>query len=206
MTVLTKPAPGLSVLAMSDEEFLEFAPERKAELIKGELIMASPASRVHERLFMFLATVLNAYVWRRDLGLVFGSRTAVRLGIPGEVYEPDICFVRRERSGIIAPSYIDGPPDLAVEILSRSSEHDDRVIKKAAYERAGVAEYWLIHPERPLAEFYRLTGVSYSLVPADEEGVFRSQAVPGFWLNLAWLWPEGGDPNPLLAMQQLGLF
>jgi Uma2 family endonuclease len=191
---------------MSDREFLEFAPERKAELIGGEVIMASPASRAHERLFAFLFVLLNAYVWRHDLGHVFGSRTAVRLGIPGEVYEPDICFVRRERSGLITPTYIDGPPDLAVEILSRSTAHDDRTVKKATYEHAGVSEYWVIHPERPLAEFYNLAGASYTLAPVDEEGVYRSAAVPGFWLRQTWLWPESGDPNPLPALQELGVF
>lgn len=205
MSVMTKPAPTQATFAMSDHEFLEFAPERKAELIGGEFILASPASRGHERLFMFLATLLNTYVRHHNLGEVFGSRTAVRLGVSGEVYEPDICFVRRERSGLITPTYIDGPPDLAVEILSRSTQHDDRTVKKAGYEQAGVAEYWLIHPERPLAEFYRLTGVSYSLVLPDEEGIFRSQAVPGFWLKPAWFWPDAGNPNPLPALRELGV-
>ena len=190
---------------MSDQEFLEFAPERKAELIRGEYVMASPATRSHERLFVFLLTVMNCFVHKNELGIVRGSRTAVCLGLPGEVYEPDICFVRRERSGLITPTYIDGPPDLAVEILSRSTQHDDRTVKKAGYERAGVAEYWLIHPERPLAEFYRLTGANYSLIPADEDGIFRSQAVPGFWLKLDWFWPDVGDPNPLPALRELGI-
>ena len=167
--------------------------------------MASPAGHRHEGLFAFLLTLLNSYVHKNDLGVVRGSRTAVRLGVSGEIYEPDICFVRRERSGLITPTYIDGPPDLAVEILSRSSEHDDRVVKKAGYERAGVLEYWLIHPERPQAEFYRLIGVSYSLVPLDDNGVYHSEAVPGFWLRPAWFWPDAGDPNPLPALQELGI-
>ena len=205
MTVLTKPAPAQTAFAMSDREFLEFAPERKSELIRGEFIMASPAGHRHEGLFAFLLTLLNSYVHKNDLGVVRGSRTAVRLGVSGEIYEPDICFVRRERSGLITPTYIDGPPDLAVEILSRSSEHDDRVVKKAGYERAGVLEYWLIHPERPQAEFYRLIGVSYSLVPLDDNAVYRSEAVPGFWLRPAWFWPDAGDPNPLPALQELGI-
>ncbi|MCB0256843.1 MAG: Uma2 family endonuclease [Anaerolineae bacterium] len=190
---------------MSDQEFLEFAPERKSELIRGEFIVASPASYRHEWVFVFLLTVPNSFVHKHDLGVVLGSRTAVRLRIRGEVYEPDICFVRRERVGLITPTYIDGPPDLAVEILSRSTEHDDRVVKKAGYERAGVLEYWLIHPERPLAEFYRLTGASYSPIPTDEEGIFRSQTVPGFWLKPAWFWPDSGDPNPLPALRELGV-
>lgn len=149
--------------------------------------------------------MLNAFVHRHQLGVVRGSRTAVRLGIPGEVYEPDLCFVRRERSGLITPTYIDGPPDLVVEILSRFTEHDDRVTKKAGYQRAGVCEYWLLHPDRPLAEFYRLTGVSYTLIPPDEAGVYHSLAVPGFWLDLAWLWPDAGDPDPLVALRQLAV-
>jgi len=190
---------------MSDSEFLEFAPERKAELIQGEYIVATPASDAHERVFAFLMTVLNAFVHKYALGVVRGSRTAVRLGIPGEVYEPDLCFVRRERAGLITPTYIDGAPDLVVEILSRATQHDDRVVKKTMYERAGVTEYWVIHPDRPLAEFYRLVGTSYQLIPSDENGIFRSEVLPGFWLRLAWLWPEEGEPDPLAALQELGV-
>jgi Uma2 family endonuclease len=151
-------------------------------------------------------TVLNAYVRKHELGIVRGSRTAVRLGIPGEVYEPDLCFVRRERLGLLMPTYVDGPPDLAVEILSRSSEHDDRVVKKAIYERAGVPEYWVMHPDRPVAEFYRLIGTSYALIPPDEDGVFHSEVVQGFWLKLAWLWPARGEPDPVAALRELGVF
>jgi Uma2 family endonuclease len=67
--------------------------------------------------------VLNLFATARSLGVVLSYRTAVRLGIPGEVYEPDLCFVRRERLGIVTPSYIGTPPDLAVEILSRVTDH-----------------------------------------------------------------------------------
>ena len=205
MSAMVKPSVKRDQVGMSDVEFLEFAPERKAELIHGEYTVASPASYSHERLFVFLMTVLNTFVRKHGLGVVLGSRTAVRLGIPGEVYEPDLCFIRRERTGLITSTYVDGPPDLAIEILSRSTLHDDRVVKKAVYEHAGVSEYWVIHPDRFLTEFYRLTGLSYQLVLADDDGIYRSEAVPGFWLRLAWLWPEEGEPDPLGALRELGV-
>ncbi len=206
MSLLVEPMVFVTQPGMSDVEFLEFAPECKAELINGEFIMSSPASESHEQLFTFLMTVLNLYVSKHDLGVVRGSRTAVRLGIPGEVYEPDLCFIRRERLGLLMPTYVDGPPDLVVEILSRSTQHDDRVVKKAVYEQAGVPEYWVLHPDRPVAEFYRLIGTSYALIAADEVGIYRSEAVRGFWLKLAWLWPERGEPDPLAALRELGVF
>ena len=64
----------------------------------------------------------------------------------------------------------------------------------------------MIHPNRFLTEFYRLTGLSYQLVLADDGGIYRSEAVSGFWLRLAWLWPAEGEPDPVAALRALGMF
>ena len=51
---------------------------------------------------------------------------------------------------------IHGAPDLAVEILSRSTLKRDRTVKKDAYEKAGVKEYWIVSPNDKTIEIYRL--------------------------------------------------
>jgi hypothetical protein len=65
--------------------------------------------------------------------------------------------------------------------------------KFAEYQRGGVSEYWILDPDIQQAEFYQLDpqGV-YQRIAPDAQGVYRAQAVPGFWLNVAWLWQ-----NPL---------
>ena len=59
------------------------------------------------------------------------------------------------------------------------------------YETGGVQEYWLIDPLRQQAGFHRMgEGGRYHVVLAGAEGVYRSNAVSGFWLQLEWLWQE----------------
>ncbi|HEY4690146.1 MAG TPA: Uma2 family endonuclease [Anaerolineae bacterium] len=194
--------PPPTVTRMTDQEFLDLAPDdRKAELIDGEMIMASPASTLHEELFAFLFEMLRIYVREKDLGRLLGSRTPMRLS-ETEVYEPDIVFVSKERESIVKRTYIDGPADLVIEILSRSTAYVDRGRKLIECALAGVREYWLFDPDQHIAEFYRLRDSRYERVPADEDGVYRSEVVPGFWLRLEWLWTQ---PKPLAVAHELGL-
>jgi len=176
---------------MTAAEFFRDAPEtQKAELINGVMIVHSPALDIHERLLLFLVTLLRTYVEDHNLGEVRGSRTAVELA-QDQVYEPDILFVSRERSDIIQPKGVVGAPDLVIEILSASTVSHDRGAKLRGYERAGVRELWLIDPYGPTGtEFYRLEEQRYTPVMPDAQGILISSAVPGFWMDVAWLWPE----------------
>jgi Uma2 family endonuclease len=76
-----------------------------------------------------------------------------------------------------------------------SSESGERERgKKFEYEAGGVREYWLIDPDRQQAEFYRLVEGRYRLVYPDSEGLYRSEVLPGFWLEVEWLWQEPLPP------------
>ena len=163
--------------------------------------MASPASEQHEQVFGFLFSILGLFVAEHNLGIVRGSRTAMRLS-DTDVYEPDILFVARSRLSIVQSTYLDGPADLVVEILSRSTAYLDRGPKLATYALSGVREVWLIDPGKRTAEFYRISGARYELLPLDADGIFRSQAVPGFWLRVEWLWEQ---PKPLSVAREWGL-
>jgi Uma2 family endonuclease len=175
---------------MTSEEFFRYAPEdQKAELIDGVMIMHSPPLVIHEKLQGFLYTLLRTYVEESDLGEVLGSRTPVELEVE-QTYEPDILFVARERAGIVESKGVLGAPDLVIEILSAGTVHYDRGSKFRAYERTGVRELWLIDPYGPAGtEFYRLQGKRFVPVMPDRDGILRSTAVPGFWIDVAWLWP-----------------
>jgi len=191
MSVLTRTLTRVEVAErMTSEEFFRYAPEdRKAELIDGVMIMHSPPLVIHERLFRFLFTLLSTYVDNHDLGEVLGSRTPVKLEVD-QTYEPDILFVSKERASIVQDKGIFGAPDLVIEILSAGTVHYDREPKFRAYERAGVRELWLIDPYGPAGtEFYQLQDTRFVPVMPDGEGILRSIAMPGFWIDVAWLWP-----------------
>jgi len=187
---------------MTADEFLLLVREdEKAELIEGVMVVATPASRTHERLFRFLFSLLTVYVEHHNLGEVYGSRTAVRL-THEDVYEPDILFVAKERLGIIGEQQVSGAPDLVVEILSAASVSYDRGIKREVYGRTGVRELWLIDPYGPTGtQFWQRPPEAPGLVRVEPiEGVLRSLVLPGFWLHTNWLWPPEGEFPPVLEV------
>jgi Uma2 family endonuclease len=61
----------------------------------------------------------------------------------------------RERAHFLTAKNLQGPPDLVVEILSRSTRSRDRELKRALYERVGTQEYWLADPEQDAVHVYR---------------------------------------------------
>lgn len=104
---------------------------------------------------------------------------------------PDVSFVSTERLNRIVDTYVDGPVDLAVEVVSPDSIRRDYHDKRAEYETAGIREYWLIDPLQTRARFYVLNAVGkYQEVPPDDHGIYTSTVLPGLRLRVAWLWRD----------------
>jgi Uma2 family endonuclease len=102
-----------------------------------------------------------------------------------------LLFIAQENLYRLKNTYLDGPADLAVAVVSPESRLRDRGEKLAEYEMGGVREYWIIDPGEQRADFYTLASDGrYERRRADGEGVYRSQVVVGFWLKEAWLWQE----------------
>ncbi len=194
----TTKVPVLLRDRMTEEEFFHLCHEdTKADLIDGVMIVESPASYTHERLFRFLLHVLDLYVIHHNLGQVPGSRTAVRLE-EGHIYEPDLLFVRRERERIIGEKQVNGAPDLVVEILSASTYHYDVGVKREGYERQGVGELWLLDPygQEGAQMLARDEATGRFRTVSFTGGVYHSTVIPGLWLRVEWLWPEEGEAHP----------
>jgi len=132
-----------------------------------------------------LSSVLSIYVQVRGLGVVITPPFQMKLTRSGR--EPDLMFVAREHLGRLRDTYLDGPADMVVEIVSPESVRRDRVEKYYEYQVDGVEEYWLIDPRRERAEFYRLGEEGrYEEVFAGREGVYRSKVIAGLWFRGEW--------------------
>jgi Uma2 family endonuclease len=176
---------------MSFEEYIEWLDEdTRAEWVNERVeIMASPAAINHQNIAVFLDRVFGIYIEAHDLGQLIFAPYVMRLAAIARGREPDLIFVRKDRAHLLTRHYLDGPADLAIEIISPESKKRDRKVKFAEYQIAGIREYWLIDPDKQTAEFYQLDDEkTYEPAALDEEGFYHSQVVAGFRLRVDWLW------------------
>jgi len=145
-----------STRTLTQAEFADWVERRERwdhlnrfELLDGRVLMTPPAGHPHGEIEANVVARLHAFVRERGLGRVFGSSQGFQLPT-GDTLEPDVTFVSRERwDAAPAPEpgkFLRVVPDLVVEIASRSTRTRDRSEKRAAYEKAGVREYWIVDP------------------------------------------------------------
>ena len=170
------------------DQYYEMVDEsERADLLDGKIIRDSPAVPKHGRTITWVTKLIGYLAEEHDLGEVFGTTTTVRL-TKYQGPEPDVFFIRKDRQGIIVDEkYIDGPPDLCVEVISKSSRKIDRGRKFVLYADHGVREYWIIDPIRDTVEFYENQEGEWKEIKPDEEGKLHSKVLPDLWIKPEWL-------------------
>ena len=105
------------------------------------------------------------------------------------IVQPDLVFVAASRESIVTERAIEGPPELAVEILSPWSDRRDRVAKAEPYARYGIRHYWIVDPVAWTLELYEAEGAEYRLV-ATHDGTTRVQTAlfPDLEIDLGRVW------------------
>lgn len=186
----TRPVSPDAPPKMTYEEFLEWADEdTHAEWVGGEIIYMSPVSNRHQEISSFLIPYLTMFVQERHLGVIRFESFQMKLvsNLPGR--EPDILFISNARMADLQNSFLDGPADLVVEIVSPESVYRDTVEKFGEYQRAGVGEYWLLNPMQQTATFFvRGNDALFHSVPPDETGRYHSTVLEGLSLRIGLLW------------------
>jgi Uma2 family endonuclease len=191
MEAIKTPAASrrLPISKMTYEQFLQWLDEDTwAEWVDGEVFLMSPVSGAHQDMALFLLRLISEFVETRDLGVVRYEPFQMKTGsdLPGR--SPDILYVAKENLHRLRETHLDGPADLVVEVISEESRARDKGEKFSEYERGGVREYWLIDPARRQAEFYVLQDGAFQPASSDNEGIYRSTVLPGFWMRVDWLW------------------
>jgi Uma2 family endonuclease len=171
------------------EDYVELPDDgRRYEILDGGLEV-SPAPRPrHQIVLTNLLVVLHAHVRERGLGMVCPAPIDVILA-HDSIVQPDLVFVATGRESIVTERAIEGPPDLAVEILSADSERRDRGAKAGLYARYGVRHYWIVDPVARTLETYEVEGKEYRRV-AMHEGAAKVRTPPfsDLELDLARVW------------------
>jgi Uma2 family endonuclease len=172
---------------LSEEDFYRLAGEDSDwEYLDGRIVMHSPASDRHENIFRFLLTLLSAHLDEKGGAVVRGSRYPMRLD-PDWSPEPDILVVRDSRRHLMTSQRLEGPADMIVEIASESDPRLDLREKLPRYREAGIEEMWLVDPFKNELHAEVRTPTGYA-VRTLAQGRLDSSVVPGFWIEVSWLW------------------
>lgn len=187
------------------ERRYEAMPEiKKAELVEGVTYVASPVRVTHGRPHGQVMGWLLVYCASTP-GVDLCDNTTVRLDLDNEP-QPDALLrldpAEGGHSQISEDEYVEGPPELIVEIAATSAAYDLHD-KKRAYRRNGVQEYvvWQIYEKR--IDWWELHEGEYLPLEADEAGVLRSKVFPGLWLDAPAL--VEGKLDQVLATLRSGI-
>jgi Uma2 family endonuclease len=178
---------------------------KKAELIEGIVYIPAPArARSHAIPQGDLSGWLGVYASETP-GVECAENGTVRLDLDNEP-QPDLILFKLLAKGgqsrISADDYIEGAPELVVEIAGSSRAYDLHQ-KKGAYRRNGVREYlaWITGEQRLV--WWELRDGEYQEIVPHAEGLLRSAVFPGLWLDARALLK--GDKKAVLAALRQGL-
>ncbi|MFM7793722.1 MAG: Uma2 family endonuclease, partial [Microcystis panniformis] len=159
----------------------------KAELIEGVVYMTSPLrfkfhAEPHGRLITWLG-VYQAATPQVQMGI----EPTVRLDIDNELQPDGVLLISQESGGkstLSVEGYLEGSPELVVEIAA-SSAAIDLGDKKRAYRRSGIQEYlvWQVFDQK--IDWFSLQDGDYISLLPNQEGVICSLVFPGLWLDIS---------------------
>lgn len=178
---------------------------KKAELVEGVVYVASPARyEKHANPHFDIIGWLAAYRATTP-GVRGGDNATVRLDFENE-FQPDALLrlvpEAGGRSTVTEDDYLEGAPELVVEIAASSASYDMHD-KRRVYARNGVPEYvvLLVH-EKQIAWFILRQGV-YEPQQPNERGILQSEIFPGLWLQAEAM--VRGDMAKALAVLHEGI-
>jgi Uma2 family endonuclease len=157
--------------------------DNRYELVQGRLVPLSPVGFGHAQVVVRVIVLLEQCAGR-DAGAVLTEAGFILARNPDTVRAPDVAFVRRERIPSPDPrGFLDGPPDLAVEVLSPGDRLADVRVKVAEYVAFGVSVILLMDPDARTVSVFRGRATGVTLVSLDDE-LDLGDVVPGFHCTL----------------------
>jgi Uma2 family endonuclease len=189
--------PIVSTTKMKAGQFLQLGedpPGVRLELVDGEVAVSPSPVPDHSYLVMTLGWILNSHIIPKKLGELHHDVDTILDDF--NVRRPDILFFSQGRTHLIGRTAMQGPPDLAVEVISPSSVEIDREDKFEQYRKAGVMHYWIIDPAERSVEGWTLQGERYVATGrAVRSGIVRLPPFADLDIPIEKLWriDRGGE-------------
>ncbi len=190
ITYLSRPRPLMPpARKLTFEEFLlEFDGQHAEWRTDGTVEILPEESMTHIQLRLDLAELLDVYLHATGWGHQL-SRFLQRPSPALPVRQPDIMIVANERLELILQSCFYGPADIVIEIVSPGSVGNDYGSKFHEYETGGIQEYWIIDPDRRVADVHeRAASGKFRRRRLDATDQIGSSVLPQFSLDPARLW------------------
>ncbi len=170
------------------EELFQASDLGRCELLRGELVMMSPAGSEHGMIAAAIVALLREFVKPRGLGIVLGAETGFKIASdPDTVRAPDAAFIRAERIADGLPKgFFPGAPDLAVEVLSPGDRAGEVFEKVQNWLHAGSSAVWVVDPKTQTVTVY--DSARKAVILQSTESLEGGDLLPGFSTPVAELY------------------
>lgn len=176
----------------TDEEFMALPKDgHRYEIVNGELIDMGNSGALHGYVCILLAAALASYVLPKKLGVILDSSTAFKMK-NGDRRSPDISLFAKERlQGLteLPTGFLEGAPDLAVEVLSSGNTVEEIHDKLVEYFENGTRLAWIIHPSEHYVLVYRCAQEPDRLLKS-VDSLDGEEVIPGFTFPVADLFQK----------------
>jgi Uma2 family endonuclease len=160
------------------EELLAMPDQPRYELVYGELVEKPVPGELHGYVQANILALLGAWAKRSHAGRAYAEVGFVLNRDPDVTYLPDVAFRRASRDQAAARGFVEGSPELAVEVLSPTNTRGEMRRKVSEYLEAGTTQVWVVDPDQGLVTIYER-----GKVPVDISGdaeLDGGELLPGF--------------------------
>ena len=154
--------------------------DKRAEFIGGQVIIHSPSRAIHIEVLQNFLLAIVPFVQSNKLGKVYTEQALIKLKRSDVM--PDLAFWKNQ--AFANDTKIFPVPDFVIEVLSNSTQKNDKGRKKEEYALNGITEYWIADPDAKTIEQYVLSGEEYSLKEKLSHGTIQCVVLEGLEIEL----------------------
>jgi Uma2 family endonuclease len=191
MSTITLSPPLKNPKIWTDDELMSLPVGNRYELINGELVDMGNSGALHGYVCSILVMALMNYILPKKLGIILDSSTAFTMQ-NGNKRSPDISFVSKEKlQGLdeLPDGFLDGAPDLAIEVLSPNNTIAEIHQKLVEYFENGSRLVWVINLKQHYVLVYRSAKEPDRLLK-QSDSLDGEEVIAGFSMPLSELFQK----------------